>query len=310
MLIIFALSSMLCAAAPSYPALLGLRLMTGLSAAAVIPMSLAHLGDTIAGYGARQKAIGIFLSAIVSGQVLGQAIGGILAGVFSWRAIFVLIGVIGFGLATAIWAFAAPPPVKKGKEPGSFRGIFASDRPLFLVAMAETFLFLGTFPFAASELVEKHGASYPLVGSLALLFAVGSVSTSRLLPKLAANAGDSARFRSGATVMAGGFALLATTPGVALFGLAVLVFGVGFTLAHSTLQARTTEVSPATRGTAVSLFAGLANVGAALGTFVAAAIIDGFGFRRGVHRRSAGALGSRRGRAVGPAASEEGGSFL
>lgn len=277
-LMVFALASMLCAAAPSYPALLGLRLVTGLAAAAVIPMSLAYLGDTVAGYPARQKAIGIFLSAIVSGQVLGQAIGGILAGVFSWRAIFVLIGAVGLGLALAIWAFAAPPPSRETKKRASFRGIFASDRPLFLVAMAETFLFLGAFPFAASALVEEHGASYPLVGALSALFAVGSVGASRLLPKLAAKAGDATRFRSGATVMAAGFALLATTPGAVLFGLAVLVFGVGFTLAHSTLQARTTEVSPATRGTAVSLFAGMANVGAALGTFAAGAIIDGFGF--------------------------------
>jgi predicted MFS family arabinose efflux permease len=277
-LIGFALTSMLCAVAPSFPALLGLRLVTGLAAAAVIPMTLAYLGDTVHGYAARQKTIGIFLSAIVSGQVLGQAIGGILAGVFSWRAIFVVIGVVGFGLAAAIWAFAAPPPGGASKAGQSFRQIFASDRPLFLMAMAETCLFLGTFPFAASALVEEHGASYPLVGLLSSLFAVGSIGTSRLIPKLAINAGDAARMRRGATVMAAGFALLAASPGPVLFGLAVLIFGIGFTLAHSTLQTRTTEVSPATRGTAVSLFAGLANLSAALGTFVAGAIIDEYGF--------------------------------
>jgi predicted MFS family arabinose efflux permease len=277
-LMIFALASMLCAAAPTYPALLGLRLATGLAAAAVIPMSLAYLGDTVAGYGARQKAIGIFLSAIVSGQVLGQAIGGVLAGVFSWRAIFVLIGVAGLGLAATIWCFDAPAASARSAKRGSFRAIFASARPLFLVTIAETFLFLGAFPFAASSLVDEHGASYPLVGALSTLFAVGSVGTSRLLPRVARNAGDGTRFRCGATVMAAGFALLAATPGAVLFGVAVLVFGVGFTLAHSTLQARTTEVSPATRGTAVSLFAGLGNVGAALGTFAAGAAIDGSGF--------------------------------
>lgn len=277
-LLIFAVTSMLCAAAPSFPALLGLRLVTGIAAAAVIPMSLAYLGDTVADYPARQKAIGFFLSAIVSGQVLGQAIGGVLAGVFSWRAIFVLIGVVGLGLALAIWVFAAPPPQAGPRQRSSFRRIFASDRPLFLVAMGETFLFLGTFPFAASALVEEHGASYPLVGVLSALFAVGSVGTSRLLPSLAPRASDAVRVGCGATVMAAGFALLATTPGALLFGVAVFVFGVGFTLAHSTLQARTTEVSPDTRGTAVSLFAGLANVCAALGTFAAGAAIDGLGF--------------------------------
>jgi predicted MFS family arabinose efflux permease len=154
-LLVFAVSSMLCAASPTYAALLGLRLATGLAAAAVIPMSLAHLGDTVAGYRARQKAIGIFLSAIVSGQVLGQAIGGILAGAFSWRAIFVLIGAAGIGLAATIWCFEAPAAAPTHTGRGSFRAIFASARPLFLVTIAETFLFLGTFPFAASSLVDS-----------------------------------------------------------------------------------------------------------------------------------------------------------
>jgi len=109
-LMIFAVSSMLCAAAPTYPVLLALRLTTGLAAAAVIPMSLAHLGDTVDGYASRQKAIGVFLSAIVSGQVLGQAIGGILAAALSWRAIFVLIAALGLGLAASMWACSAPAP--------------------------------------------------------------------------------------------------------------------------------------------------------------------------------------------------------
>jgi len=306
MVMLFALASMLCAAAPSYPALLGLRLLTGLAAAAIIPMSLAHLGDTVAGYGERQAAIGVFLSVIVSGQVLGQAVGGVLAGLLSWRAIFVVTGALGLALAAAIWACAAPPapaatraPEPRGGVFRAFRAILAADRPLFLVVTGETFLFLGTFPFAASALIEEHHASYALTGVLTASFAVGSVGASRLLPRLAPHAGDAPRFRAGAAVMAVGFALLATTPGAALFGVAVLVFGVGFTLAHSTLQARTTEVSPAARGTAVSLFAGLANVGAAAGTFAAAALIDALGFGAAF---AAAALGLLVLAAVAPAA--------
>jgi YNFM family putative membrane transporter len=210
--------------------------------------------------------------------VLGQAIGGVLAQVLSWRVIFVVIGVVGLGLSVTMWVFAAPRPSGERRKRGSFPAIFGADRPLFLVAVAETFLFLGTFPFAASPLIEEHGVSYGLVGALSTLFAIGSVGTSRLLPRFAAGTSDSTRFRCGTTIMSAGFALLATGPGPELFGLAVFIFGVGFTLAHSTLQARTTEVSPATRGVAVSLFAGLANVGSALGTFAAGAIIDASGF--------------------------------
>lgn len=277
-LVLFAVGTILCAVAPSLTALLALRLLTGAAGAAVIPMSLAYLGDTVEDYPARQRAIGVFLSAIVSGQVVGQALGGVLAGLFSWRAIFVLLGATAFALTAAIWSYPAPPAVSEVIERRPFRQIFAADRPLFLLTLVETFCFLGAFSFAGASLVEEHGASYPLVGALLGCFAVGSVAASRATPRIAAGAADATRLAVGAYVMAASFALLATTPAAPLFGLSVLGLGLGFTFAHSALQTRTTEVSPQTRGTAVSLFAGIANVGAAAGTFAAGAAVDAFGY--------------------------------
>lgn len=277
-LLAFASGTLLCSEAPSFAALLVLRVLTAVAGAAVIPMSLAHLGDTIADYRARQRAIGVFLSAIVSGQVLGQAVGGILAGVLSWRAIFVLLGATGFVLAAAIWTYPCPQGFGTPTEKRAARRIFAADRPLFLLTMCEAFFFVSAFSFAGASLVAAHHVSYPLMGSLLAAFGLGSVLASRTVPMLTASAGDAMRVRVGAVVMATGFVVLATAPPVVLFGAAVLVLGVGFTLAHSALQTRATEVSPRARGTAVSLFAGLSNVGAAIGTFAAGAVVDGPGY--------------------------------
>jgi predicted MFS family arabinose efflux permease len=58
----------------------------------------------------------------------------------------------------------------------------------------------------------------------------------------------------------------------------MLLGGVGFALAHSTLQTRATELAPAQRGTAIALFAFVLSLGSGLGTFVAGLAIERVGF--------------------------------
>jgi predicted MFS family arabinose efflux permease len=278
-LLLFGIGTALCALAPSFPALIVLRLLTGLFAAGVIPMTLANLGDVVPDYAERRRTIGIFLSALVSGQVFGQVLGGVLAGVFSWNAIFLVLGAIALLIAAGIWSFPASAPRARGVSGRpNFRAMFAADRPLYLLVLAETFVYLGPFSFAAAELVEESGASYALAGGLLTLFAVGSIIASRALHRVIFADDDGTRVALGAGIGALGFVLLATAPGLVLFGLAVFLLGLGMTVAHSTLQTRATEVDPAARGTAAALFAGFANVGSALGTFAGGAMVDGLGY--------------------------------
>jgi predicted MFS family arabinose efflux permease len=278
-LLLFAVGTTLCALAPSFPLLLALRLVTGLFAAGVIPMSLAHFGDTVADYADRRRTIGTFLSALVSGQVFGQALGGVLAGLFSWNAIFLVLGGIALFVAAALWRYPAPAKIAHPGVPRpGFRAIFAADRSLYLLVTAETFIYLGPLSFAGAELVDERGASYPLAGGLLALSAVGALIAARSLHRVPFAEADSTRVPLGVSIAVPGLALLALVPGPALFGLAVFLLGLGMTLAHSTLQTRATEVNPVARGTAVALFAGLANVGAALGTFVGGAVLDWFGY--------------------------------
>jgi predicted MFS family arabinose efflux permease len=278
-LLLFALGTTLCALAPSFAVLLALRLVTGFFAAGVIPMSLAHFGDTVADYADRRRTIGTFLSALVSGQVFGQALGGVLAGLFGWSAIFLLIGGVGLLVAGALWRYPAPPAAAgpRHDRPG-FQAIFSGDRRLYLLVTAETFIYLGPLSFAGAELVDERGASYPLVGCLLALSAAGAIVAARSFHRVAFAEADSTRVALGVTIAVPGLVVLATIPGPALFGLAVFLLGLGMTLAHSTLQTRATEVDPLARGTSVALFAGLANVGAALGTLAGGFVVDQTGY--------------------------------
>lgn len=85
--VLFALSSVLCAAAPSYAFLITGRILQGVGAAMLMPNSLAILGSSFTGE-ARGRAIGTWAAAGAAAGAIGPLVGGWLIGTVGWRAIF------------------------------------------------------------------------------------------------------------------------------------------------------------------------------------------------------------------------------
>jgi EmrB/QacA subfamily drug resistance transporter len=86
---LFALASVACAVAPSLGLLLIGRILQGISAAILMPNSLAILGASFTG-AARGRAIGIWASVGAVMAAIGPVLGGWLIDVVSWRAIFLI----------------------------------------------------------------------------------------------------------------------------------------------------------------------------------------------------------------------------
>ena len=99
---VFAVGTAVCAVAPNLAILILLRFLTGLAAAAVIPLSLAYIGDNYP-YEQRQAAIGKYLGFLVLGQILGGSLGGIFGEYISWRHIFLVFGVLSVGITVIMW---------------------------------------------------------------------------------------------------------------------------------------------------------------------------------------------------------------
>ena len=98
----FALASVACALAPSLELLLAARAVQGVSAAMLMPNSLALIGATFSGE-ARGRAIGTWAAAGAIAGALGPLAGGWLVEHVGWRAIFYLnlplaAGAIALGL--------------------------------------------------------------------------------------------------------------------------------------------------------------------------------------------------------------------
>jgi EmrB/QacA subfamily drug resistance transporter len=84
---IFAISSLVCALAPTLPVLLAARAAQGIGAALLLPNSLALLNAAFSGE-KRGRAVGIWAAAGAAAAAVAPLIGGWLVGTVGWPAIF------------------------------------------------------------------------------------------------------------------------------------------------------------------------------------------------------------------------------
>jgi MFS transporter, YNFM family, putative membrane transport protein len=98
---VFSIGTFACAFVPTVPVFAMLRFLTGVAAAAVIPMSLGYIGDTFP-YHLRQIALARFMSALMIGQIVGSTLGGVFGQFFGWRGIFVVFGVVSLGVTAVL----------------------------------------------------------------------------------------------------------------------------------------------------------------------------------------------------------------
>lgn len=88
-LILFGVTSVLCAVAPNAPFLIVARGLQGLAGALLVPSSLALIISTFSGP-AQGKAIGTWTAWTGIAFVIGPLLGGFLVDVWSWRLIFII----------------------------------------------------------------------------------------------------------------------------------------------------------------------------------------------------------------------------
>ncbi|MFD5226261.1 multidrug effflux MFS transporter [Microbacterium sp. NPDC058342] len=176
----FALTSVLCAFAPSIEVLIAIRVVQGLCGAAGMVIARAVVHDLFSG----ADAVAAFstLAAVMGvAPVLAPLIGGAVATFSSWRGVFVALAVIGL-LMLAVAAFGVPESLASGERTrggiaNDFHGIGAALRngPFLLaavtlaVASVPLFTYLQHAPFV---LQSQYGLS---AQGFAIVFAVNAV---------------------------------------------------------------------------------------------------------------------------------------
>jgi predicted MFS family arabinose efflux permease len=179
--LIAAAASFGCSFASSLETLTILRFATGIGAAAIVPLSLAWVGDNTP-YDRRQAAIGRLLSFILMGQILGPALGGALAEFVDWRRVFDVLAAIFLIVSVVLLAVdrrAARPKgmAGTGSIVDNYLRVLRDPwvRTVMLTVFLEGGLFYGAFAYTGAYLKERFDLSYLLIGGLLAGFGLGGV---------------------------------------------------------------------------------------------------------------------------------------
>ena len=263
-----ALSAALCAWAPGFNTLLAGRLLSGMTAGAIIPLSMAWIGDTVP-YARRQPVIARFLIGQIMGLAAGVLVGGYAADHLDRHAPFAALAAVFALVSGALHALnrRLPDAARARRVPASgpvlqrMAGEFAAvlRLPWARVVLWTVFLegasLYGAFAFIATHLHLRFGLTLTHAGAMVMLFGMGGLLFALVAQWLVRRLGEAGMARWGGAIMAAGLLAIAAAPAWGWAAPACFATGLGFYMLHNTLQTNATQMAPERRGAAVAAFA-------------------------------------------------------
>ena len=285
-LALFTVATALCASATGLADLTAFRALTGVFAAATVPVSLALISDLVPMQG-RQKAIATFMGIAFLGQATSMTIGGTIAALTSWRGVFIVYAAVAVVIVIALFVTTRGMAAQLKGDPNSeflrpYGRLLAHAPSLrtYLVVFAEGLLILGSFSYAGAYADKALGLQTFAIGLLMAVFGIGVIGGSRLSGWLAQRIGRPRLVALGlGSAAAGDFLLAVLGSHLAAFAVGILLLGLGFMFAHSSLLTTATQFAEKARGAAMSLIAFAFMVGGSLGTMLGGRIILGASYR-------------------------------
>lgn len=280
------LATALCFLATSFEALVLARLAAGAGAAAIIPMALAWIGDAV-DMRQRPAVVARFIPGQILGVIFGQAAGGVLADLYGWRSIFLVIAALQMlvALVMLLDARAAdrridPAPGRDGRRPLALLRDLLRDRwsrAVLAAVFCEAAAIFGALAFLASHLQLDFGLSPGAAGLILAAFGLGGLSYSLASGWLLARLTPFALVQLGAFLASVALGLLSLRLSPLPAPFLVVLLGFGFYLFHNVLQVSATQMRPEARGSALAAYAFCMFLGQTAGTAAAAFVFDRIG---------------------------------
>jgi predicted MFS family arabinose efflux permease len=272
----FGLGTLAMGWATSVAFLIVLRFLTGVFAAAIIPLTLVHIGESVP-YAERQGAIGRYVAIVSIAQSVSAALGGTIAQFVSWRGLFVVVGIA--SIVPAALFYLGPPPrppaaAKGGWERYAIVLRHRAARVLYVVVGFEGLFLWGGFTYVGAVAVARFDLDPLHVGLLVSLYGVATLIGGIFLRRVRRVIPESALAAAGGGLKGGAYFLMIPRGSIVLYVIALLLLGFGYVALHTTLQTRATELVPEARGTAVALFAFFLFLGASLGAALFGPLVD------------------------------------
>jgi predicted MFS family arabinose efflux permease len=284
-----AVTTAICSLAPTFEWLLAARVMAGASAAAIIPLAMAWIGDVVS-YERRQPVLAKFMIGQVLGISSGVLLGGYAADHLHWRVPFEAIAVyFALGGAYLLWNNSRLPPEARKTNPpqGSavkrmvfeFGQVLAVPwaRIVLLTVFAEGASIFGSFAFMVIHIHQVHSLPLAMAGQVVMLFGLGGLLFAVSAYYLVHRLGEVGLCRWGGVLVAASYVTVAVSSNWWWAIPACFLAGLGFYMLHNTLQINATQMAPERRGAAVAAFAASYFIGQSAGIALSSTLIPSIG---------------------------------
>lgn len=305
-----AVSTVLCAAAPTLEALVVARIVTGCFAAGIISVNQSLVGSVVSEED-RQGAVGLLMGITFTGQGLSAGLGGLICDLVGWRAAFICFGVLG----AAAWlgvrrlryldemddtstvdasgagvsvagAGAGGSAEREPFRPAAFlrhaaQILFGPGRAVYFVAFTTGIIFLGVYGFMGTFLAERCGLSSTQAGLLMMFYGLACLAGGSISGRIGEARGQRGVIAVGEASGVIATALLAasTITGSWMPALpAAACLGLGYILVQPTLVSFSMDIDPSHTGLCTGLIGLGVFAGGGIGSSLGSIAIAGGGY--------------------------------
>ena len=262
---VFSASSLFSGIVSSFWPLVFSRVIAGIAASAIIPLSLSLIGHLVP-YEERGKAVGIFFSITFASSVTGV----FLSGLVDWRWMFFMPA---FGSAVVVvLAIVFLPSIEReqnGFKSNYSRMLFKDEgRGVFAYIFLVAFIYSGIYSWLGVFFVHKFG-----MNQLWISLSLTSIGLGGIVGELTGGIFADKKGRI-TTATCGVLLLFVTTVGFVyassflVLGLLLLLHGLAWTINHSALSTILTDFPAHIRAEATSLNSSLRFISGGIGTAV------------------------------------------
>jgi MFS family permease len=264
--------------APDVVVLIVGRSVAGAFAAAIIPVTVAYVGDRVP-MERRQRTMATLLSVSAVGAASATLVAGVLTDLVSWRPPILVVALAAPVLALL---YGRLPEVS---TPGAewtgvwhrFAQVLGDRWFRFLIpfTFVEGAAMVGLFNFFNAAL-QRHGSSVLLSGLVTSAYGVAAIGGGAAVRVLDARASGAAMFGGGTLLLFLGYLTAALTQSIAGILVASVLSGLALAIGQSALQAWVLEAAaPPVRGSATALVACAVFTGAAVSTAAVGGLASG-----------------------------------
>ena len=252
------------------------RIVTGVSAAGVVPICLTLIGDVVP-FERRGRAVGWLFGSIAGGTATGAVVGALLEPVLGWRSLF--LGVAALCAVVVVFATVtgAFPALIRSRVRATWAIVMHGYTELLSQARAQrtygyvllnAVLQSGVFTWLGVYLHQRFGMGEVGIGLILLGYGVPGLLFGPVIGKLADRYGRAKLIPAGVALTGVCALLLALPLSLGATRVVIVLLSLGFDLTHPQLAAIATDLRGGGRGQAVALMAFSLFIGFGVGSLL------------------------------------------